>query len=211
MAFCLAAVLATGFAAADVLPPQAARLSERFQSNPSAFDRTDAPCEGQGVGNACTVPGTAFEGGGPGKCERGINRNEYRFIDLRCTPDNPPQIDRQMASQPYQADSYMCADILREPDGRRTLAAMGLVCETPAPVSDRFCKGQAPGDSCVAQVRVGDAVVPSNGICKSETETSSIYRRGRQQLTRPVVLCRPETDPVPAVLTPVGAWRKLFQ
>lgn len=203
--------LVGGPVAADLLPPQAARLSERFQRNPGSVDRTDELCDGRGIGDVCVIAGTPFEGGGPGRCERSINRNEYRFIDFRCTLQNPLQIDRQLPEGPFQADDDMCTDLSHEPDGEQTLARLGLVCHRPAPISDRFCQGRAIGDSCVAEVRVADEIYPSKGICKSEIQTATPYYRGRRVTSRPVVLCGPAVSPSSPPLKPVSAWRKLFQ
>ncbi len=204
------AVFSWGNVSADLLPPAAARLMERYSANPGSYDRTDAWCAGREIGSACAIPGSAFEGGGPGKCDRVMNRDE-NFIDFRCLPKNWPQIERFLPPGQFQAAQDLCVDLAREQSGPETLSKMGLMCAAPAPVSDRYCQGAAPGKSCVAEVQVGEQVERATGVCKSETEKRSFYFRGRQVATRPVVMCRPVNPREDPPMKPVSSWRKLIQ
>lgn len=206
----LFAVFSWGNAAADLLPPGAVRLMERFSSNPGAYDRTDAFCLDREIEGACVIPGPAFEGGGAGKCKRVMNRNE-NFIDLICAHQHSPRVERALAPGPSQPDAGLCSSLTRNESGRQTMAALGLVCETPPPVSDRFCQGMTPGQSCVAEVRIGDQVERATGICKSELEKRSFYLYGGQVATRPVVMCQPVNQREELPMKPVSSWRKLIQ
>ncbi|MOA63353.1 hypothetical protein D3C78_1890500 [compost metagenome] len=78
-------------------------------------------------------------------------------------------------------------------------------------VSDRFCQGRVPGDACTVEAVVGNAIEHPAGICKRTEESVDAYYRGRRTLTRVQVLCVSERSPAPSPLTPVSAWRKLFQ
>jgi hypothetical protein len=60
--FLLCCILSAN-AFADLLPPGSRELAERYSKNRGAFDRTDAWCEGHGIGDSCVMPGNAFEGG----------------------------------------------------------------------------------------------------------------------------------------------------
>ena len=195
---------------ADVLPPEARGMAERFTNNPGAFDRHDAWCEGHGVGEACVIPGNAFEGGGQGLCERMPNRSDFQ-IDLRCVPTPPPRIERAIPEGSWQAEASLCDPVLSDRDTADVLRGQGWVCTEPAVVSDRFCKGIEVGQRCVAEVFLDGRSERFDGVCKRLTEKQGAYFRGRRTLTRPVLSCEPERPVPPVTLTPVSAWRKLFQ
>lgn len=197
-------------ASADVLPPQAADAAERFRNNPGAFDRTDQWCEGKRVDGACQVDGNAFEGGGPGICERDLNRRDYQ-IDLHCVVKPAPRIERAIPDGPWQADADVCALAARSDSVAQTVRSQGWACTEPPVLSDRFCKGVEAGQRCVAEVSLGDRVQRFDGVCRRQLDTKGTYFQGRRTLTRPVVSCEPEHPAPAATLKPVSAWRKLFQ
>lgn len=212
MLLCLA--LAWTAAQADLLPRQAVELDQRFSRNPDAFDRTDPWCDGHGVNDRCVVPGNALEGGGRGQCLRSIDRPGYRYIDLKCALSPSPRIDRGLPDARWHAGEDLCKgrggaarDAMREAQ----VQALGWTCAEPPVVSDRFCQGRAPGDACIADVVVGNDVEHAAGICKRTVESMSAYHQGPRTLTRTLVLCVSEHSPASSPLTPVGAWRKLFQ
>ncbi len=208
---CAFALLAWQLVAhADVLPPQAADAAERFRNNPGAYDRTDEWCEGRRVDAACQITGNAFEGGGPGICERDLNRRDYQ-IDLRCVLKPTPRIERAIPDGPWQADADVCALAARSDSAAQTVRAQGWLCAEPPVLADRFCKGVEVGQRCVAEVPIDGRVQRFDGVCSRQLDTKGTYFQGRRTLTRPVVSCEPE-HPVPAsTLKPVSAWRKLFQ
>lgn len=211
MKFCflLLLTLLTTMARADLLPPQASEVFERFSNNPRTFDRHDQWCEGRGVGTACQIPGTPFEGGGPGKCERIIHRAEYK-IDLLCSLDPEPQIQRGLPDINWQAEKELCEGVKVDISGvRRT--EQGIPCENQPAVFDRFCRGKEAGQSCTAELRVTDRIQNFEGVCRREVETKSWYFQGRRFLTRDTVQCQPIATRPPIELKAVGAWRKLLQ
>jgi hypothetical protein len=195
---------------ADVLPPEAADMAERFRNNPKAFDRTDAWCEGLGVGAACAIPGNAFEGGGAGKCERNIHRSEYK-IDLLCALRPQPSLERAIPDGPWQADAQWCEQAAKSESAAQVLSAQGLVCSEPPLVSDRFCRGREAAQACEAEVSVGGRAARFKGICTRGLASRGIYFQGRRTLTRPVLSCEPEHPTQTPALKPVSAWRKLLQ
>lgn len=195
---------------ADLLPPEASGMAERFTNNPGAFDRHDVWCEGRSVGEACDFPGSAFEGGGHGLCERMPNRSDFQ-IDLLCVPKPQPRIERAIPSGPWHAGGSLCDPNFQDRETADILRGQGWVCTEPPVVSDRFCKGIEAGQRCIAEVLLDGRSERFDGVCKHLTERQSTYFRGRRVVTRPVLSCEPERPVPPATLTPVSAWRKLFQ
>lgn len=195
---------------ADLLPPGTRELAERYSKNPGAFDRTDAWCEGHGIGDSCVMPGNAFEGGGPGQCDRVVHKQDIQ-IDLRCVLKPQPHIERAIPNGPWQVGGgRLCENGIPNKEMAEELRNNGWVCEEPPVVTDRFCKGIAAGQPCVVEVRLDDRSESAKGICVQQIETSGRGYGGRT-FTRPVLTCQPE-QPAPTVaLKPVSAWRKLFQ
>lgn len=194
----------------DVLPPQAADMAERYRSNPKAFDRTDAWCEGRGVAAACIIPGNAFEGGGVGTCEREIHRSDFK-IDLLCSLQAPPRIDRAIPEGPWRADTQWCEQAAVHEPSAQAINGQGLVCSEPQIVSDRFCVGLKPTQTCEAEVSMNGSAARFKGVCTEQKQSRGIYYQGRRTLTRPVLTCEPEQRLPSPVLKPVSAWRKLLQ
>jgi hypothetical protein len=210
-ALCLLLCLWGAVAGADLLPSGAMELSERFGKNPGTFDRTDPWCEGQGVGESCQIPGNAFEGGGPGRCVRRIDRGESKYIDLHCEHAPKPRIERAMPAGPWQADAGLCRLAAEKNYYAEVLRERGWVCVEPPVLADRFCKGREAGQACVAELMLDERSERFDGICKRQTDVTSVYFQGGQRLTRPMVTCEPERPLAPGLLKPVSAWRKLLQ
>ncbi|GAA5184527.1 hypothetical protein GCM10025771_38790 [Niveibacterium umoris] len=206
----LTALLLCLAARADVLPPQAPDVAQRYRNNPGAFDRTDAWCEGLRVGAACLIPGTPFEGGGSGTCEREVHRRDFQ-IDLLCTRKPAPRIERGLPEGPWRADEQLCEVAARNAEMAQTLQSHGWLCAEPPLAADRFCKGLEAGKPCTAEVSIGADTRRFDGVCAVQRAEMGAYFQGRRTLTRPVITCEPER-PAPALtLKPVSAWRKLFQ
>lgn len=195
---------------ADLLPPQAAGMAERYQSNPRTYDRSDQWCNGKAVADSCQIPGNTFEGGGSGTCDRLINRNEY-LIDLLCVVVPRPRIDRQLSDSGWNADTQLCELATRSQSTAQALSAQGWGCEKPVEVPDQFCKTLASGQACNAELSMDGQKQLYAGICKSEAQTKRGYYQGSRTLTRSILLCQPVTPVPPTTLTPVSAWRKLVQ
>lgn len=206
---CILCCMLSANAFADLLPPGARELAERFNKNPGAYDRTDGWCEGHDIGESCAMPGSAFEGGGPGQCDRVAHMQDMQ-IDLRCVLKPQPYIEYAIPHGPWQVGGQLCDVATRSREAAEVLEKNGWVCEEPPVVADRFCKGLAAGQACVAEVRIAGRSESAKGVCVQQTVSSGKGYGGRT-LQRPVLTCKPE-QPAPAViLKPVGFWRKLFQ
>ena len=195
---------------ADLLPPQAAGMAERYTSNPGAFDRSDAWCEEHRVGERCEIPGTTFEGGGTGLCGRFVHRTDYQ-IDLLCALKPQPRIEYGFPDGPWQADTQLCELASHSESTAESLRSQGWVCAEPPAVADRFCKGMMAGQACVAEITLESRSERFDGFCKLQIETQRSYYQGRRTLTRSTLQCSPERTIPPTALKPVSAWRKLFQ
>ena len=207
---CLLCILWSTAPYADLLPPQAAGMAERFTSNPNAFDRSDAWCEDRRVGARCEIPGNAFEGGGTGLCERYAHRVDFQ-IDLLCALKPLPRIERDFPVGPWQADASLCELAAHSESTAESLHGQGWVCTEPPLVADRFCTGRVAGQACVAEIMLESRSERFDGFCQRQIETQRAYYQGRKELMRPTLQCLPERAAPPAVLKPVSAWRKLFQ
>ena len=195
---------------ADLLPPQAAGVAERYQSNPRTYDRSDLWCNGKAVADGCQIPGNAFEGGGSGTCDRIINRNEY-MIDLLCMVKPRPRIDRKISDSGWNADTQLCELATRSQSTAQALAGQGWGCEKQVEIPDQFCKTLTSGQACTAELSMDEQKQSYSGVCKSEVQTKRGYYQGGRTLTRSILLCQPVTPVLPATLTPVSALRKLVQ
>lgn len=195
---------------ADLLPPQAAGMAERYQNNPRTYDRADQWCNGKAVADSCQIPGNAFEGGGSGTCDRMINRSEY-LIDLICVVAPSPRIHRQMPDSGWNADTQLCELATRSQSTAQALSSQSWGCEKPVEIPDQFCKTLTNGQACTAELSMDEQKQSYSGVCRSEVQTKRGYYQGGRTLTRSILLCQPVT-PVPSTtLTPVSAWRKLIQ
>lgn len=174
---------------ADVIPfiPGA---QERFANDKTLYDRADQFCQGKEVAAACQIPGTAFEGGGQGVCERSLVANTGK-IDLQCRLSAPVVIERQVPAGPFRSDPNACQDnAKRFPD-------QPLDCVEPPPVSDRFCAGKQENDACSAAFQVAGKDQSEAGRCATVVEKMSYYHYGRRTGTRQVLQCEP-LRPAPA-------------
>ena len=82
-ALCLALLVPGGAAWADLLSPEVQSAWKRYEQNPKAFDQADQYCVAKKPGAACVIPGSAFEGGGAGICERAVSQGS-QYISLNC-------------------------------------------------------------------------------------------------------------------------------
>lgn len=171
---------------ADLVPPGAMEARERFAKHKDLFDRTDQFCRKKAIGAACEIPGTAFEGGGKGVCQRDLP-DRASEIDLRCTLTNPPVIDRSVPNGPYRKDSQRCDGTPENPGEDE-----GFSCIDPPPVSDRFCAGHKPNDSCTAVFTVAAKEQREVGRCGMTIEEYKYYQYGYRRATRRVSKCLPK-------------------
>ncbi|WP_255990114.1 hypothetical protein [Chitinolyticbacter albus] len=196
-----------GQAAADVLPPQAASAAERLRNNPKAFDRYDNFCAGKKSGDACVIPGTAFAGGGNGRCDNDINRKTYT-IDLHCVREGYVTIERQLPEGGFVHDEQLCrskaAHESEEPAPKWNCTPL-----TPTP-SDAFCKGKSINSACTVELTYKGALQRDEGVCKEIVETERFYYQGRREATRKVIQCMPKEE-FTRSFTPASWWQKLLQ
>ena len=184
----LLALLAAGVWA-DVVPFIPGAL-ERFEKNKDLYDRADQFCQGKAVAAACDIPGSAFEGGGKGICERNLVPSTGK-IDLHCVLVIPTVIERRIPEGPFRSDPGECKDTVKLfPD-------QPLDCIDPPPVNDRFCTGRKENESCTATLRVGSKESNEVGRCAMTVEKMSYYHYGRRFGTRRVLQCMP-LRPTPA-------------
>lgn len=192
---------------ADVLPPRAVEVGMRMQKHPNLVDRIERLCTGRKAGDSCTIPGTAFSGGGAGTCSRHLN-NELLTIDLICEVNASVIIDRKLPGDEvgWVHDANLCNRADEFPPGFLNCAPLST------PPVDAFCQGRAVGAACVAELRVtGQAGVHRfPGICSRYTERMGFYYQGHRTKTRDVIRCE-----APALAPPhfdhVSWYMKLFQ
>ncbi|MBO9538078.1 hypothetical protein [Herbaspirillum sp.] len=214
-----AAILATAAFSlptlADVIPPQAAEAAKRLAQNPNAFDRADQYCKDKKVGNACSIPGNPFAGGGEGICRNELNRNSST-IDLNCERATSPIIERGLPSGGFLADDTLCSAYATDTYSngipiKKTLPMSELTC-TPGPVlKDRFCADKENGAACTVELQSGGKKQEFPGVCKQEVESISLYFQGRRKASRMVLACQPPDDLPPRTYTPATWWQKLTQ
>lgn len=176
-------LLLASVARADLLPPGASEARQRYEKFQDVYDRSDQFCRNKEVGASCTIPGTAFEGGGAGVCSRDL-ADRATQIDLRCKLSAPARIERRVPDGPFFRGS--CT-----PDEEKAAKNAGLTCKDPEPVADRFCAGRKVGDTCNAEFTVDGKQQSEAGRCGVTTEEYSYYQYGRRTATRRVVLCQP--------------------
>lgn len=188
-------------AVADVIPnPFETRLPERLADNPRVYDRVDNFCTGKKIGEACSVPGDVFAGGGEGVCLNKIVSEDitlrYGTIDLLCVQNNPPVYDRKLPCDPVEEG---------------TEAHPITVCKymTPPP-ADQFCANKKLGDACSVSFSYQGNAEQREGICALSKEVIAEKAHYGADLTRPVVLCSPPTV-VERTYVTIPWWKKLFQ
>lgn len=162
--------MATVSVHADILPRGAMEARERFARHKNVFDRTDQFCRDKVIGAACEIPGTAFEGGGKGLCQRDLP-DRASEIDLRCTLKAPIEIDRRVPDGPFRKDARRC-DGSPEVPGEDE----GFTCNDPPPVSDRFCAGRKENDPCSARFKVAGKEQSESGRCGMTVEEYRYYQ-----------------------------------
>lgn len=175
---------------ADVIPFGVTDAQERFAKHKDVHDRVDQFCQGKAIGAACAIPGTAFEGGGKGVCQRDLPEKATQ-IDLRCTLATPVAIERRIPKGAFRSDPSDCKGTAKlSPD-------QPLDCIDPPPVSDRFCAGHKENDSCTAALQVAAKEHSEAGRCAMTVEKTSYYHYGNRVGTRRVLQCMPQ-HPAPA-------------
>jgi hypothetical protein len=192
---------------ADLLPPQAADAITRLQHNPDAFDRVDNFCKGKKKGDACTLPGNLFEGGGEGRCINEINRTTFT-LDMSCQRPATVFIQRQIPEEGYVHDAQLCRQ--QEAAVARGEAPRWNCAPHPVKLADQFCRDKSVGDVCRVELRYDGQRHSFDGACQHVTETAGFYYQGRRQKTREVIRCEP-LKTVTRTFTPVSWWQKLAQ
>lgn len=201
-----AMLLSAGPASADLISPEAARAQQRYEKNPKAFDQADQYCVKKTPDAACTIPGSAFEGGGIGRCERTISKDS-KYISLDCTRSEHITIDRNIPDGPFRVDSDLCANPNREERDTNP----SHICTEPPVVSDRFCAGAQAGHACVVELTRNGKKESHTGVCQQGTEPQRFYLWGHRQANRPILTCEPVNKIPKRVYTPVSQWKKLRQ
>lgn len=174
-----------------MLPPHAKEALQRFEQNPKLYDRVDQFCQNKTIDTACTIPGSAFEGGGDGVCKRNLP-NFSQEIDLRCTLESTLEIDRRIPDGPFRKGQHQCND---RPENPSEYGEMS--CIDPPPVADRFCAGHKINDQCTAVFNIAGNDKSEVGRCRITIEERKNYEYGHQLATRRVLQCLP-IRPAPA-------------
>lgn len=204
--------LLSGGALGDITPPQVSDAYQRLQAHPGTFDRTDQFCTDRLPGNACSIAGTVFEGGGTGICKQDIDRATGN-IDLTCALSQNVEFVRDLPEHPYRADAYTCSAGPRYEGSYEAfkLAVGHWVCNELPFVSDRSCGARKAGDRCSVLVVVGSAEPKVyDGVCREALDRQNTYYHGRRWLERTVFSCQPER-PVVRELRSIGLRERIRQ
>lgn len=186
---------------ADLVSPEVADAWKRYEENSKAFDRADQYCVGKKPRASCVIPGSTFEGGGPGKCKRSVSQGS-EYISLECERSEVIQIDRQVPNSSFRMDDSLCSN----PE-----LHLPYVCTEPAVVTDRFCANHQVRQSCTVELTRAGKKETAAGICSLGVDVVNFYQYGRQKAYRPILTCEP-LHPVPEqVFKPVSQWRKFLQ
>jgi hypothetical protein len=205
----VATLLFTTTTSADLISPRLADARSRLHANPDTYDQVDQYCSGLKRDAACSLPGNAFEGGGPGVCKTGINHSAV--IDMVCEQRASVAIDRQIPDGGFVADERLC-----EP--YRAALASGLplpkqpwnCAPPPKALTDQFCRSAAVGGACTAEVVVDGRKERHPGVCNPVLQTENFYHQGRRQATRSVLMCQPASSVV-RQFSPASWLQKLKQ
>lgn len=179
-------------AGADVISPEEEALQDRLRQS-TVVDRVDQYCADKRPGDACTLPGNAFEGGGPGRCRREANP-ALRRIELSCRLRQTPEIDRQLpASAEFVASPQFCR--MRDDEQVAALLARSPIsCDAPATLpADRFCRDLKAGDACSVEAVVAGKQEVFAGRCAVTEEARSFYQYGHNEARRQYLSCQPAT------------------
>lgn len=181
---------------ADVISPEEEALQDRLRRS-EAVDRVDQYCADKRPGDACVLPGNAFEGGGPGKCRREANPS-LRRIELSCRLVQSLQVDRGLpASAEFVASPEFCR--MRDDEQVASLLARShITCDAPATLpADRFCRDHKAGDACRVEAVVAGKAEVFAGRCSVTAENTRFYQYGPNSAQREYLACQPE-KPAPA-------------
>jgi hypothetical protein len=192
LAALLAALALSATAAmADVVP----RTSTLYFMS-GAWDLEDQFCAGKQDKDRCEIPGTPFEGGGPGICKRDVPYRATK-IELTCALDRRPLMFGGNPEGPYLADSATCELVAR---GEFSLPRE-LTCTPSAPPADRFCATLREGDACTAEGVMG-GLVSYPGRCARVKQEHRYHFRSQRVATREVLQCNPAKLAPARVLAP---------
>ncbi len=192
---CTITFLLAGLAQADLIPPQQVKAEARMAQNPNLYDRSDQYCLNKKIKAACLIDAHPVLGGGPGRCERLIDRNTWT-IDLQCQVD-----DLVLPEGPENAPFYPPHDFCS--NGKVPPAFVSTMACPPQRTipADRFCQGRQIGQACTLEYRSSKGKPGSvAGQCQRIQEFDDFYFAGWRQAQRTVIVCRP---PGPA---PVRQW-----
>ena len=186
----LVSLLVAGSACADLISPRLADARSRLHANPDTYDQVDQYCSGLKRDAACSLPGNAFEGGGPGVCKTDINNNAA--IEMVCVQKAQVVLDRQIPDGGYVADDRLCEPYRAALASSALLPKLPWNCAPPAKaLTDQFCRSAAAGEACTASVSVDGSPERHPGVCTSVLQTENFYHQGRRQATRIVLMCMP--------------------
>ncbi|MCO5401593.1 hypothetical protein [Ralstonia soli] len=209
--FLALALISNSFAAiADVIPPPLSEkeIYKRQKDNPKTFDRTDAFCSGKFAGAACTIPGTAFSGGGEGQCRTSVAPSETT-IDLECVRQDDVFIDRQYPEGGFVADRELCKSGQADNGVPPASSKWGCTPLVPA-AADKFCRNKAIGAACTVELTYRGQRGLYEGVCKQLSQTNYFYFRGSRAARRDVVQCEPVNETA-HTYAPATWWQKLMQ
>ncbi len=205
----LASLLVAGSACADLISPRLADAQSRLHANPDTYDQVDQFCSGMKRDATCSLPGNAFEGGGPGVCKTNINNNAV--IEMVCVQKAAVVLDRQIPDGGYMADERLCEPYRAALASGGPLPKLGWNCAPPPKaLTDQFCRSAAIGGACTAEVVVDGRKEWHSGICNPVQQTENFYHQGRRQATRSVLMCQPASRVV-RQFSPANWLQKLKQ
>lgn len=205
----LASLMFAGAACADLISPRLADAQSRLHANPQTYDQVDQFCSGKKRDEACSMPGSAFEGAGPGVCKTDINNNAV--IEMACVQTATVAVDRRIPDGGYVADERLCQPYQAALAAGRPPPKQPWNCTPPAQaLTDQFCAMAAAGDACTAEAVVDARRERHPGVCTSVIQTENFYHQGRRQATRSVLMCMP-TSKIVRQFSPASWLQKLKQ
>lgn len=191
-------------ASADLISPEVQSARDRLRANPNTYDRVDNFCTGKKPGDACSISGSTFAGGGDGSCSNSINKTTST-IDLTCVRNGEVWIDRRLPDGGFVNDPELCKMGEDKESGQK------WDCKPMVPTpADQFCKGKSLGGRCTVELTYRGRTEQHNGTCKQVTETEKFYFWGYRTATRQVIRCEPPLVP-PRTYTPASWRQKLLQ
>lgn len=205
----LAALALSAPALADVSFPGAEKLEARL-ATPHLVNRVDQYCAFKRVDAACELPGTVFDGGGPGRCRR-EGEPTFGLVHLTCRPTDTPVIDRQLpAGAKFVIEGDFCAQ-RADPLVAQILALPDFACRESGEVfRDRFCRDKRSGDSCEVVTGPDDQGPGFSGRCAVIQERRPVPLFERYSAMRRFVGCAPATPPPAHDYRRASFFRRLF-